>query len=74
MAVRYQDALKFRVARNSIAPGDRRARQPDHVPLHETAALLSENPTNEDSLNRQDRYHGSRVYRCAREFDARSEQ
>lgn len=60
MAVRYQDALKFRAARNSIASGDRRARQPDHVPLHETAALLSENPTNEVSLNRQDRYHGSR--------------
>jgi len=68
MAVRYQGALKFRATRNSMASGDRRARQPDHVPLHETAALLSENPTNEVSLNRQDRYHGSRGHRRAREF------
>lgn len=74
MAVRYWDALKFRVARNFIAPGDRRTRQPDHVPLHETAALLSENPTNEVSLNRQDRYHDSHGHRCAREFVARFEQ
>lgn len=72
MAVRYQDALKFRAARNSIASGDRRARQPDHVPLHETAALLSENPTNEVSLNRQDRYHGSREHRYTREFSRRA--
>lgn len=68
MAVRYWDALKFRAARNSIAPGGRRARQPDHVPFHETTALLSENPTNEVSLNRQDRYHGSRGHRHVREF------
>lgn len=72
MAVRYQDALKFRAARNSMASGDQRARQPDHVPLHETAALLSENPTNEVSLNRQDRYHGSRGHRRAREFSRRA--
>lgn len=72
MAVRYQDALKFRAARNSIASSDRCARQPDHVPLHETTALLSENPTNEVSLNRQDRYHGSRGHRRAREFSRRA--
>lgn len=70
MAVRYQDALKFRAARNSIASGNWRARQPDHVPLHEKAALLSENPTNEVSLNRQDRYHGSRGH--WREFSCRA--
>lgn len=71
MAVRYQDALKFRAARNSIASGHQRARQPDHVPLHETVALLSENPTNEVSLNRQDRYHDSRGHRRAHEFSQR---
>lgn len=71
MAVRYQDALKFCAARNSIASGHRHARQPDHVPLHETAALLSENPTNEVSLNRQDRYHG-RADTDAHEFSRRA--
>lgn len=66
MAVRYGRALKFRAPQeiSSLRASD--VRQPDHVPHHETVALLSENPTNEVSLNRRDRYHGWRGHRHLR--------